>query len=180
MLDLLSDLGEGIVAQAWPEQQSRAMFMLDPPGLPPDLALYLLLWLYLPVHLLRPQSSHLLQPQRATLLKRMRTLLLGALLLLVGGVQRSLPFSPHIQMQIQSSSLIFSSIEIKICNFIIYFLTLDPSNQPWSLFPGKSERLWDNKLELCYEWFSSNVDSRRKKKERKGEEWRCRRCRGAH
>ena len=25
MLDLLSDLGEGIVAQAWPEQQSRAM-----------------------------------------------------------------------------------------------------------------------------------------------------------
>ena len=178
MLDLLSDLGEGIVAQAWPEQQSRAMFMLDPPGLPPDLALYLLLWLYLPVHLLRPQSSHLLQPQRATLLKRMRTLLLGALLLLVGGVQRSLPFSPHIQVQIQSSSLIF--VKYWDWNLLLWYLFPDSSNQPWSLFLGESERLWDYKLELCYEWFTSNIESRRKKKERKGEEWRCRRCRGAH
>ena len=121
--------------------QSRAMFMLDPPGLPPDLALYLLLWLYLPVHLLRPPSSHFLQLQRATLLKRMRTPLLGALLLLVGGVQRALPFSPHIQMQIQSSSLIFSGIEIEIRNFNIFFLALDSSNLPWSLFPGECERL---------------------------------------
>ena len=87
-----------------PEQGHVYVGSTWPASRPGPVLVYLLLWLYLPVHLLRPQSSHLLQ--RATLLKRMRTLLLSALLLLVGGVHRSLPFSPHIQMQIQSSSLI--------------------------------------------------------------------------
>ena len=126
--------------------QSRAMFMLDPPGLPLDLALYLLLWLYLPVHLLRPPSSHLLQPQSHSAEKD-EDAIAQCLVASRGWGAQIVAFlsflSTHSDANTKFKFNFFSSIEIEIRNFDIKSMTLDSSNQPWSLFPGECERLWD-------------------------------------